>query len=101
MDDNNAGHASAQAQVIGRKSWLAYFGVAVLALILLGGVLPLAFRWNDTAAACVLAASGAILFYRIALLQRGALRRRCRRLGSFRRAAMEKRRHRREVARHG
>lgn len=69
MDDTNAGNTSGQAQVIGRKSWLAYFGVAVLALILLGGVLPLAFRWNDTAAACVLAASGVILFYRIALLR--------------------------------
>jgi len=69
MDDNNAGHTSAQAQVIGRKSWLAYFGVAVLALILLGGVLPLAFLWNETAALGVLAVSGAILFYRVALLR--------------------------------
>jgi hypothetical protein len=69
MDDNNAGHASGQAQVIGRKSWLAYFGVAVIAAILLGGLLPLAFRWNDTAALGVLIASGAFLFYRIALLR--------------------------------
>ena len=61
--DNNA------AQVIGKKSWVAYFGVAVLAAFLLGGVLPLAFRWNETAALCVLAASGATLFYRIALLR--------------------------------
>ena len=69
MDDDNAGHTSAQAQVIGRKSWLAYFGVAVLALILLGGVLPLAFLWNETAAIGVLLASGALLFYRVALLR--------------------------------
>ena len=69
MDDDNAGNASVQAQVIGRKSWLAYVGVAVLAAILLGGLLPLAFRWNDTAALCVLIASGALLFYRIALLR--------------------------------
>jgi hypothetical protein len=62
MDNNTA-------QVIGKKSWVAYFGVAVLAAFLLGGVLPLAFRWNETAALCVLAASGATLFYRIALLR--------------------------------
>lgn len=69
MDDTNAGHNSAQAQVIGRSSWVAYFGVAVLALILLGGALPLAFLWNETAAIVVLVASGALLFYRIALLR--------------------------------
>jgi len=62
MDNNTA-------QVIGKKSWVAYFGVAVLAAFLLGGALPLAFRWNETAALCVLAASGAALFYRIALLR--------------------------------
>ena len=69
QSDDPAGHNSAQAQVIGRKSWLAYFGVAVLALILLGGALPLAFLWNETAAIVVLVASGALLFYRIALLR--------------------------------
>lgn len=69
MDENNAGHTGAQAQVIGRKSWLAYFGVALLAAILLGGLLPAAFLWNETAALCVLLASGALLFYRIALLR--------------------------------
>lgn len=69
MDENNAGHTGAQAQVIGRKSWLAYFGVALLAAILLGGLLPAAFLWNETAALCVLVASGALLFYRIALLR--------------------------------
>jgi hypothetical protein len=69
MDDTNAGHLSGQAQIIGRKSWLAYGGVALLAVILLGGLLPAAFLWNETAALCVLVASGAILFYRIALLR--------------------------------
>lgn len=69
MDDDNTGHGAAQAQVIGRKSWLAYAGVAVLAVILLGGVLPLAFLWNETAALCVLAVSAIILFYRVAVLR--------------------------------
>lgn len=69
MDENNAGHTGGQAQVIGRKSWLAYFGVALLAAILLGALLPAAFLWNETAALCVLVASGALLFYRIALLR--------------------------------
>jgi hypothetical protein len=69
QSDDPAGHRAAQAQVIGRKSWLAYAGVAVLAAILLGGALPLAFMWNETAAIVVLVASGALLFYRIALLR--------------------------------
>jgi len=68
MDDTQS-DMPAQAQVIGRKSWLAYFGVAVLAAILLGVLLPLAFLWNETAALCVLLGSGAILFYRVALLR--------------------------------
>ena len=68
MDDTHS-HAGAHAQVIGRKSWLAYFGVAVLAALLLGGVLPLAFLWNETAALGVLLGSGALLFYRVALLR--------------------------------
>jgi hypothetical protein len=73
MDDTHsdtaAAQSSPQAQVIGRKSWLAYVGVAVLAAILLGGLLPLAFMWNETAALCVLLGSGALLFYRIAMLR--------------------------------
>ena len=73
MDDTQSENASGQhagpAQVIGRKSWLAYAGVALLAAILLGGLLPAAFLWNDTAALCVLVASGLILFYRIAMLR--------------------------------
>jgi len=69
MDDTNSDRHSAHAQVIGRKSWLAYFGVAVLAAILLGGLLPLAFLWNETAALAVLIGSGALLFYRVALLR--------------------------------
>lgn len=67
--DQATDHAAARAQVIGRKSWLAYCGVAVLAALLLGGLLPLAFLWNDTAALCVLLGSGALLFYRVALLR--------------------------------
>lgn len=68
MDDTHS-DTGAHAQVIGRKSWLAYFGVAVLAAILLGGLLPLAFLWNETAALGVLLGSGALLFYRVALLR--------------------------------
>ena len=73
MDDTHsdtaAGHGTAHAQVIGRKSWLAYFGVAVLAAILLGGLLPLAFLSNEMAALGVLLGSGALLFYRVAVLR--------------------------------
>ena len=41
---------SSQVQVIGVKSWLAYAGVAALAVILFGVLLPLSFLWHEMAA---------------------------------------------------
>lgn len=54
---------TAQAHVIGVKSWLAYAGVAALAVVLFFVALPLAFLWNEIAAACVLAVSALIVAY--------------------------------------
>ncbi|MCC2972764.1 hypothetical protein [Massilia sp. IC2-476] len=53
----------AQARVIGVKSWLAYAGVLALAVLLFFVALPLAFHWNEMAAAGVLGASALIVGY--------------------------------------
>jgi len=58
------GAMTAQAHVIGVKSWLAYAGVAALGIVLFFVALPLAFLWNDIAAACVLLVSALIVAYR-------------------------------------
>jgi len=55
---------TAQAHVVGVKSWLAYAGVAALAVLLFGVVLRLAFYWNEMAAAAVLAGSALLVAYR-------------------------------------
>lgn len=55
---------AAQARVIGVKSWTAYVGVLVLAALLFFVALPLAFRWNELAAAAVMAGSSLIVGYR-------------------------------------
>ncbi|MGI4716942.1 MAG: hypothetical protein ACRYGO_01990 [Janthinobacterium lividum] len=60
---------TAQAHVIGVKSWLAYAGVAALAVALFFVALPLAFRWNEIAAACVLAGSALLVAYRFLLVR--------------------------------
>jgi hypothetical protein len=54
----------AQAHVIGVKSWLAYAGVAALAALLFFVAFPLAFRWNEIAAAAVLGVSALLVAYR-------------------------------------
>lgn len=53
-----------QARVIGVKSWTAYAGVLALAALLFFVALPLAFRWNELAAAAVMAGSSLLVAYR-------------------------------------
>ena len=69
MEEDNAARASSQAHVIGTKSWIAYCGTLLLALILFGGVLPLAFMWNEIAAAVVLAVSAIWVGFRLLALR--------------------------------
>jgi hypothetical protein len=69
MDEDNGGRANPGAQVIGTKSWLAYAGTLVLAVILFGGLLPLAFLWDEIAAAVVMGVSTLIVGYRFLLLR--------------------------------
>jgi hypothetical protein len=68
MEENQQNSAS-HAHVIGRKSWLAYAGVALLAALLFFVLLPLAFMWNEMAAAAVLVASALLVGYRLLLIR--------------------------------
>ena len=69
MDEDNAVSVAKGAQVVGVKSWLAYAGVALLALLLFGGALPLAFMVNEIAAAVVLVVAALIVGYRFLLVR--------------------------------
>ncbi|MES2758827.1 MAG: hypothetical protein V4693_15745 [Pseudomonadota bacterium] len=69
MEEDNAASTSANAHVVGVKSWIAYFGTLVLAAILFFGLLPLAFMWNEIAAGVVFVASAILIGYRLLLLR--------------------------------
>ena len=68
MEEQNA-LAPLQAQVIGVKSWLAYAGVAALAVLLFGVLLPLAFVWHEMAALAVLILSALLVGYQFLLVR--------------------------------
>ncbi|MFC0252394.1 hypothetical protein [Massilia consociata] len=68
MELDKAATAS-QAHVLGVKSWLAYGGVLALAVALFFVALPLAFLWNDIAAAVVLVLSALLLAYRFLMVR--------------------------------
>ena len=59
----------AQARVIGVKSWMPYAGVIALAVVLFAGALPLAFLWNEIAAAGVMVVSSALVAYQFLLVR--------------------------------
>ncbi|MES3024035.1 MAG: hypothetical protein V4857_20915 [Pseudomonadota bacterium] len=69
MEEDNAGRAGAGAIVVGTKSWVAYVGTLLLAVVLFGGLLPLAFLWDEIAAAVVLAVSALVVGYRFLSLR--------------------------------
>ncbi|MET0982791.1 MAG: hypothetical protein ABWY02_11870 [Telluria sp.] len=68
MEEQNAS-ASPTAQVIGVKSWLAYAGVAALAVLLFGVALPAAFLWHEMAALAVLVLSALVVAYEFLLVR--------------------------------
>jgi hypothetical protein len=69
MEEDNGPAISSGATLLCCKSWTAYVGIALLALILFFGALPLAFMWNQIAAGCVLALAALIVGYRILLMR--------------------------------
>lgn len=69
MEEDNAVSVAQGAQVVGVKSWLAYAGVVLLALVLFFGALPLAFMVSEIAAGVVLVLSALIVGYRFLLVR--------------------------------
>ena len=70
MEEENAARSGPNAHVVGVKSWLAYVGLVLLALVLFGVVLPLTFTYaNEIAAAAVLVVSAIFIGYRFMLLR--------------------------------
>lgn len=69
MEQDNATSTPANANVVGVKSWIAYFGTLVLAALLFFVLLPLAFLWNEIAAGVVFVASAILVGYRLLLLR--------------------------------
>jgi len=69
MAEENASTIQPGATLLSCKAWTAYIGTFLLALLLFGGLLPLAFHWNELAAACVLVFSALIIGYRFLLIR--------------------------------
>ncbi|MES2076736.1 MAG: hypothetical protein V4462_14065 [Pseudomonadota bacterium] len=65
MEEDNAAHIASHGTPLCGKAWTAYVGTVLLALILFGAVLPLAFKWTELAAAAVLLASALLVGYRV------------------------------------
>ena len=63
MEEENTLQRSPEAEVIGTKSWVAYLGLVILAIVLFC-LVPLAFMWNEIAALAVLVVAALIVGYR-------------------------------------
>lgn len=69
MDEENAAGIGPGATLLCAKSWTAYIGTLVLGALLFFGLLPLAFQWNELAAAAVFAASALLVGYRVLMIR--------------------------------
>lgn len=69
MEQDNASTIDTHATLLCGKSWTAYIGTVILALLLFFGLLPLAFSWNEMAAAAVFVLSALFVGYRILLIR--------------------------------
>lgn len=69
MDEDNAARAGKHGTPLSRKAWTAYVGTVLLAVILFGFALPLAFQWSELAAGGVLLASALLVGYRVLVIR--------------------------------
>jgi hypothetical protein len=69
MEEDNATRPAGHGTLLAVKSWTAYLSVLLAALILFGIGLPLAFQWNELAAAAVMLLSVLVVGYRILLIR--------------------------------
>ena len=63
MEEDNASRTGPNAHIVGVKSWIAYLGLMLLALLLFG-LVPLAFMVNEIAAAVVMVIATLVVGYR-------------------------------------
>jgi hypothetical protein len=69
MEEDNATRSGPNTHVVGVKSWIAYLGLVLLAVILFGVLLPLAFLWHEMAALAVLVVSALLVGYEFLLVR--------------------------------
>lgn len=69
MEEDNATRSGPNTHVVGVKSWIAYLGLAILAAILFGALLPLSFLVSPILAAVVMALSAILVIYRFLLIR--------------------------------
>lgn len=65
MEEDNAARPGSHGTPLCSKAWTAYLGTALLALLLFGVLLPLAFKWNELAAGGVMLASVLVVGLRV------------------------------------
>lgn len=69
MEQDVASNIGKHGTPLGGKAWTAYLGPVLLALILFGAALPLAFHWSEWAAAGVMVFTVLVVGYRILLVR--------------------------------
>src|SRR5471032_3394132 len=69
MEQDVASKIGTHGTPLGGKAWTAYIGPVLLALILFGAALPLAFHWSEWAAAGVMVFTVLVVGYRVLLLR--------------------------------
>ena len=69
MQQDVASNIGTHGTPLGGKAWTAYIGPVLLALILFGAALPLAFHWSEWAAAGVMVFTVLVVGYRVLLLR--------------------------------
>jgi hypothetical protein len=69
MEQDVASNIGTHGTPLCGKAWTAYAGPSLLALLLFGVALPLAFRWSEWAAAAVMVLTVLLVGYRVLLLR--------------------------------
>lgn len=69
MEEDNASRPAGHGTLLCVKSWTAYLNTLLLALLLFGFALPLAFRWNELAAGAVMLSAVLVVGYRLLLIR--------------------------------
>jgi hypothetical protein len=69
MEEDNAARSGPNTHVVGVKSWIAYLGLMLMAVLAFGVLLPLAFLWNELAAGAVLIVSAIVIVYRFLVIR--------------------------------